>query len=649
MTNPEISKVDKNLRAALAQGMTSWGAVVQNLYSIQLLEIKNGNLSILENSYELSVGPSSEVGNNTTPSYMFRLPPKVHEMSEPFATNVIGTQEGGKYVESHGSPIKEIRISGTTGLRPHRNASKNLSIFGANTGLSSSSTVGQVAEFAGVANTPDAIGPLSSLFNSTSTWSDKEAIGHDDVMFLRNLFRLYDWHKTNGPNAGRVLMVWRNAKDDDYWVVEPMEFKLAQNSSSPLTYEYSITFKTLQKLELQVYVNTDDTIGLLRSANNFVARTNQASAAIRNSLLVIASQIDRLARAPRDVTSFILMPMRYTLEGLDAVRRSEKRFTSNFVQNLKLLQKNLDTLYKEIAEGYDATEAAMMKIRKAMRTARIEVDKLLSQPELQPSAVITDAKATSDHTLSTYNTPTENKGVYAGTQPLVNNNTQLSQAVVQPNDTIHSLAVRLVGNRSAFKTLIAINNLTAPYVSPAGGVGVLRPGDYILYPSAVQATGSSNSFGAKLNNKETSSPQDIQSNSSLMQQFGRDLRLITSQQSSYEVKFDLTVDQSGDISTLTGIPNIAQAVRSKFSTVKGELPAHPSFGASFPMGARATPTTLAGFRIDVEQTLLSDIRISNIKNLSFTVIGDILSAKASINLVNSANTVTLSFPLRSVE
>jgi hypothetical protein len=176
------------------------------------------------------------------------VPPKVLEFSEPFATNVQATQNGGKYVESYGSIIKQIKVSGTTGLRP--NKSTTTRILGNNVNTSGIPILG--SQLQTQANQLGTL--LGNGFSNSSGIPADEATGHDDIIFLRNIFRLYSDIKaddvtSNGStySSRNVVMLWRNIKDLDYWVVEPEEFRIGQSSQSPLTYEYNISFKTLSR------------------------------------------------------------------------------------------------------------------------------------------------------------------------------------------------------------------------------------------------------------------------------------------------------------------------------------------------------------------------------------------------------------------
>ena len=161
---------------------------IKNLYSVVIYDM----VSNTAYNPELPLDPS---GKRKSAEFFFSVPPKVHEFTEPFATTIVPTQDGGRYVESHGSIMKEIRVSGTTGFRPNKTLQQNeIPLLGQ----------GPVNQAVAI---EDAL--TSPLFGTQATRIteilNKEVTGYDDVMFLRNIFRLYSDIKDK-----EVQRVWVN-------------------------------------------------------------------------------------------------------------------------------------------------------------------------------------------------------------------------------------------------------------------------------------------------------------------------------------------------------------------------------------------------------------------------------------------------------
>ena len=77
---------DDERRAWATQG-AQLTELIQNLYSIVLYDLEND---------QTLVSPGLDpAGRTSNAEYFFRVPPKTHEISEPFATTIQGTQGGG--------------------------------------------------------------------------------------------------------------------------------------------------------------------------------------------------------------------------------------------------------------------------------------------------------------------------------------------------------------------------------------------------------------------------------------------------------------------------------------------------------------------------------------------------------------------------
>src|SRR5690606_22662670 len=168
-------------------------ANISRYYSLFLLDITDGTVPV----EAWNPGP----GDASRPlEFIFTVAPKAHEVLEPFAVNVAPTRNGGKYVEPTGSVLKEVRLSGNFGLR------------------------------ARAANSEGGI-----------QYSGEEVTGQDLLNRLKNFFRAYSDIVMRG-NAN-IIMIWRNIKDGEYWIVEPINlgFMNEAGTVSSISANYSIT------------------------------------------------------------------------------------------------------------------------------------------------------------------------------------------------------------------------------------------------------------------------------------------------------------------------------------------------------------------------------------------------------------------------
>jgi hypothetical protein len=353
---------------------------------------------------------------------------------------------------------------------------------------------------------------------------------------------------------------------------------------------------------------------------------------------------------PKNLSEFILGPIASVIQGAAAVKKSSKRFSDVFSANVLQLKQNVKE-YLGLAEGvFPPQSEEVNALRKVLRATEL----LAVDIELTSANVSTSVISSKSSTAGLYSTSgsgassgisagASGSTAFIGNQELGNT---INQDIVNENDTIRTLAFRLLGDPAKYHILVLLNNLQSPYVSPEGGVGVLKPGDSILFPSQDSLRLPSLISSPNQSNNET---LNLSSVGSVDQQYGRDLRLKKNPNTtSIDDILDLCLNQDKDLSTVVGIDNITQAIKLKFSIKRGELPVHLFYGALFPMGTKATPASLAGFRVGVEQTLLSDPRIDSIRSLNFSIVGDALSANAIVNITNSGSGLKLGFPVRDL-
>ena len=215
----------------------------------------------------------------------------------------------------------------------------------------------------------------------------------------------------------------------------------------------------------------------------------------------------------------------------------------------------------------------------------------------------------------------------------------VGQSQVWAGDNIRKVAKRLLGTPARWKALVVANGLKAPYISKDGnGIDVLRPGDYILYPQSGNTA------------RTAVSPENVGKNrtiSPVEERLGRDILISSPKSAGGITQFDFVVGDSGDIELVEGVPNMLQAVRTKFETEQGELALHPAFGIKYPLGVRAPSATgFIEFDVNVRATLLSDPRISDIGKLDISFVGNTLTTKGEVIVKGFDSELTFDFSTR---
>lgn len=617
--------------------------LLKKQYSLFLWDVENNKVA--------AEGKGLNPVNVSAPAeFFFSVAPKIYEMTDPFATQITATQSSGRFVESHGSLLRQIRIEGTTGARPDRKpgAFSDIPLVG--------SAIDQLIDEVDLLTQ----NPLSSGQRSIKDrfrrkgrkrfQPSEEMNGFEQIVFLRNIFRHYSDIKESKRPSNNLVMIWYNAKDGDSWLVEPKEFRLFRDSQSPLTYKYSITLTALSPFSV-VLAGDPDTQREIWDPNNLFQRVQEYNRALKRSFLLVSTQIRRLEGLGVFAEASILRPITNVIRGLGVVRATSTAFGSRLRTNAQILLNNLDEAL-DLLEGAEPVEAQDALVRSLRRT-KITAARILAEPASEDT-VETEAGDRQSRYSSAYNEGGDSiirsrvsPNVGSSSSFIGNNQLtgRVAQSYVLVGEDIRSVAKRLLGDKQKWHILAAMNNLRAPYITADGRTGTLAYGDPILYPSSEDGVADSS---INVNDSDAETDFGFQPKGLFRQAYGRDIRLksVATEGAAGVDLADIRVNQRGDMSSIVGVDNVEQGMIIKFSTEQGELPAHPNFGIQLPIGSKATPSAINTFRIQTEATLLSDPRISEIKSLDFVMQGDALFVRADVILLNQSEGLAAAVALR---
>lgn len=608
MPNTVVNKEQTTISTDAIRQYTALGGlnsdVIQRLFSLFILDVETNKVVPAPD-----LDPSK---TRATAEYFFRVPPKSFEIGEPMSTHIVPTQNNGMFIESHGNIFKQIKLQGTTGLRPNK----------------SSVTPEQIPLLS--ASVDSIVQTFTTSPISTQTLPATEVTGHDDIIFLRNLFRHFsDQIKLSNR---RIVMVFRNVRDDDYWIVEPEDFRLSRSSSSPLTYDYSITLRGIAK---HVPVNPlVDPLSKVRAASRFASRVQAYTQALTNSFFLIGTQVTRATslgffgiNTTLGTVSRLIQALQYTKDNYEAI--------SNVRDLTKQLKQEIKDGWEKLTGKTDPQDPLIRCFHRVYVTCcNIETEQTIRD------TISSNLTTTQDRVTDAYNgrnEPTQNTGT-------------VSQATVNFGEDIRAIAKRLMGSVNAWRTLVELNGLRPPYISHDQIVsqpGVLQTGDTILYPSRnARDADVSNIVGASKKVPDDTTSGTENTNSPIVAAYGRDIRVVGNVAGQDVFLTDFKVNQRGDVSTIAGIPNVEQAVKIKFATEQGELPKHPTFGALYSIGSKMNLDSFNTFRLNTLSTFYSDSRIKNVSGMRFVSSGDVLAVSATLQLTDSKNYLSTDFALR---
>jgi hypothetical protein len=615
-----------------------------------------------------------------SPWFNFPTPPQNIETSEPSATTITPTQDGGKFIESQGSIIKDIRISGTVALRPCP--------------ITNELIPGMSQTMPGVElSVPQTV---STFLYDDRGLPKKEITGFDDFIFLRNVFRAYGDLKKSNEWARRIVMIWMNVKEGDYFIVEPINFTASREKGNPFSWNYNITLRTIFRYD-QLIKRASDPLTVFKAItagstyyrqamNDIILAVAQiqnaasyayslpmrvADTLISDALdvysallefkkvgqrLNVATQhkLDKVAEGAallRNASAFNDM---YSMSGLtDAQIEDMKRSysvslpTSNYtkspdkqMQEYKTQVANPFSYFNAIAD-IDEQLAAYGKI--VHENEVIEAADLLRQAAERLKCMDGLFSTSKQVVVEDYKYAYNREGSpFTVGSPLDPNNitipTSGSETVVGGNETIRAIAKRTMGDESYWKMIAILNNLKPPYIATTASDGVLSPNDKILIPKRAEAQDVDDSA------QEINTDAAMTSLSPILKKYGRDIKI--SNGSSGTDYADLQVNQKGDLEVVESVANVEQAVLIKLSTERGALALHSEFGSLYPIGSKVSLGHVQDFILNFRNTFLQDQRIASIDSLKVLVEGDVMRVGAAISLRQSNIKFPINFTVR---
>jgi hypothetical protein len=636
-------------------------SVANYLYQIGLWDLEKSEIIEIDGA-----DPVADVRGN--PWYQFPVPPQSYEMTENPSTIVTPTQGGGKFIESQGVLFRDVRLSGTVGLRPHA-GSNNLIPAGITAATGVSVSIPPTLTNLGL-NVDEETGLPKDIKGK------KEITGYDDIIFLRNLFRAYWDRKRSNVYARKTVMVWVSAKDSDIYIVEPMGFTTTRDKGNPFGWNYQINLRTLCRFDMTIQKYADP-VDLFDTIMNGISTLKQAMKDIAKAMNQIISAVNFITSLPAQLSSTFLslgMDIYNIGSSMGSAGTWFGRAGVSMENVCKQMQDQTTTINREAiinkaAETFNLTVQQELQFRlallegtplpiptnisddqlaefaknvhrndaiNAIELARITAERLLSLKELYPE---TKQVVINDH-KNVYNT---NGAQFNAGSPLNLNNMNIPSSIemdiVGANETIRSIAKRTMGNESYWKMIAIVNNLKSPYISATASDGVLAYNSKIMIPKRAEE-GDTGSVSLESPENEESQQDTFQ-----LRQFGRDLKLSTG--SSGTDYSDLQVSAQGDLDLVEKESNMSQAIMIKFATEQGELPLHSEFGAMYPIGTKLFLPKLQEFILNTRKTLLQDSRISAVLNLNAYSVGDVLHLSARAQLRQSNITLPVEFSVRS--
>lgn len=306
--------------------------------------------------YGFAIMESQKTGKlslRTAEIYYLQVAPQSIQQKEVFATSVQATRKGVT-VESEGVVFKDIVISGNTGIFPGERAS------GTN----------PVPNFKDFTKPPLPAAGVDPATGKSPRSESKTYSGYEEFLSLRQFFLKYAKEKVD--KRGALFFGFINEKDNQYLIVEPMEFTMERNSRSPLTYDYRIVLKAIGSIDDlgTAASKVDDAIDFLGKISNVSANI---SATLAASTTVINAATGSLIAITQALDDVFLTPIRQLKIAVDSINQGASTvlsLPSILVSNYKGVGK----IKLEIAEKKGAISDSLRNFEKNTKTGTVQVN-----------------------------------------------------------------------------------------------------------------------------------------------------------------------------------------------------------------------------------------------------------------------------------
>lgn len=198
---------------------------------------------------------------------------------------------------------------------------------------------------------------------------------------------------------------------------------------------------------------------------------------------------------------------------------------------------------------------------------------------------------------------------------------RVKQIEVQQSDDLRSIALRELGDASRWSELAVLNDLRMPFI-----VGSFKSADRLEH---TLIWGDQILIPWQTNSAHVPSPAS---------DFGTDIILQNG---------GLVENAGGDLSTITGVENLAQALSNRIKTLRSEMIYHPLYGSSvsLALGLQATPMINLMAASWTYEALLEEPRTMIVQAVNAQTDGDVVSIDARVTGVGDNTPVDLNLVL----
>jgi phage baseplate assembly protein W/nucleoid-associated protein YgaU len=399
------------------------------------------------------------------------------------------------------------------------------------------------------------------------------------VEFFEAWVSANDKRKAEGKPLLRMLFAIRNGtltefQNEEWWIQPDSLPEESRSASKPLAWEWSLSFQALARRSKR------------ESATSFDALMPASSRAVEDAVEKASAAADKvIAKAQKSRLQYLLEKAKALKDGLESIKgrvssavslyRNGVSGVSDYIRSTaRIAQETL--LLVNRSNLFDQPSRELFNSIREIQTA-LGLAQLLADGYLEPFYASSSMPTTTS---------------------------------IQPGDTLQAVASRELGDSSRWPELVAVNELSYPYIDFSGPEGSPDPS----FPGKVLGKG------------DTLKLPDLGGNVVPDDPIGTDM------------------DEVGDLATLiAGVDNIRGALLRRLRTPKGYLPHHPEYGSDLStyIGKPLTPAVILSIRAEVERTLMADHRVVGVASVGVTVDADAINVEAAATTLLGPTSMSL--------
>lgn len=315
----------------------------------------SGNIPVNGNSTLDSVTIAGEIIPFTRlgPQWVYTLPitPQQLSITDIFAIDSSATLRG--VAEQHnGVKFKMINASGTMGVWPHRAdvvhppSSPNIiqSVFGG-TIEAAQGVLTQVARTINIATSNH---PASKPVTKRPEESEPSSTGYFQCLALEQFLEQYAIAKKDPANAAWRL-VFDIPKQNQSFVVTPINFVYNQNANKPLEYLYNFQLKGWRRIDLKEKAKAIKSVvqplspGILQRILAVISEARKTMSASFNLIGAVRSDVDAPLNALRQTALFVKDLVGVAVTAADLPFQLQKDYASAIKDTLNTLSSSIAT------------------------------------------------------------------------------------------------------------------------------------------------------------------------------------------------------------------------------------------------------------------------------------------------------------------